>query len=219
MKSRRPTSLDREQIVRAAVELIDRDGLAALSMRRLAAALGIEAMSLYHHVHNKEELLDACIEHVAASLDISGMQAPGPWRARLTAGFSAYRAVAHVHPELFALLGRRPVRRLEALRPMEVALGVLTEAGFTPAQAIRAFRIVNSFAYGYALSELTGLAVQAAATGTLEGDPDDFPNLSAVLPIVAALDRDAEFKAGLDTVLDGIATWLPPAAGRRRAQT
>jgi AcrR family transcriptional regulator len=211
---RRPP-LDREEIVRAALGLIHRDGLAALSMRRLAAALGIEAMSLYHHVRNKEELLDACIEHVALSLDLSSMQANGPWRRRLKAGFSAYRDLAGVHPELFALVGHRPVRRLEVLRPIEAALAVLGDAGFTPAQGIRAFRIINSFVYGYTLSELTGLAVQTASTGVLEGEPEAFPHLSASLPIVAGLDADAEFERGLDAILDGIAAWLPPSSPRR----
>lgn len=58
-------------------------------MRRIARELQVEAMSLYHHVRSKEELLDACIEQVSASLDLSGMQAPGPWRERLKAGFTA----------------------------------------------------------------------------------------------------------------------------------
>lgn len=176
-------------------------------MRRLAQALGVEAMSLYHHVHNKEDLLDACIEEVSASLELSGMQRHGPWRERLEAGFSAYRALAHAHPQLFALLGRRPVRRLEALRPVEVALGVFAEAGFTPAQSIRAFRIVNSFVYGYALSELSGLAVETPSEVTLGDDPADFPNLARAMPIAREADRDAEFKRGLETVLDGITRW------------
>lgn len=184
-------------------------------MRRLARELGVEAMSLYHHVRGKEDLLDACIEEVSASLDLSGMQERGPWRERLKAGFTAYRALAHAHPHLFALVGHRPVQRLDVLRPVEVALGVFADAGFTPTQSIRAFRIANSFVYGYALSELTGLAVQTSSEATLADDPADFPNLAHAMPIARNADPDAEFARGLDTILDGIATWqaLSPPAG------
>jgi TetR/AcrR family transcriptional regulator, tetracycline repressor protein len=174
-------------------------------MRRLARTLGVEAMSLYHHVENKDDLLDACIEEVAASMDLSGMRAPGPWRRRLHAGFSAYRALAHAQPHLFALVGHRPVQRLEVLRPIEVALGVLEEAGFGPADRIVAFRTLNSYVYGYALSELGGLAIQTAAGPP--ADLEELPQLAQVLPIVRATDRDAEFARGLDTILDGISAW------------
>jgi TetR/AcrR family tetracycline transcriptional repressor len=207
--SRRSTPLDRETVVRTALTLIDRDGLQALSMRRLARELGVEAMSLYYHVRNKEDLLDACIEEVSASMDLSGMHARGPWRERLKAGLGAYRALAQAHPQLFALVGHRPVRRLEVLRPVEVALGVLADAGFTAAQSMRAFRIINSFVYGYALSELTGLAVQTASDVTVADDPDDFPNLTHALPIARNADPDVEFERGLDTILDGIVAWQP----------
>ncbi len=176
-------------------------------MRRVARELGVEAMSLYHHVRSKDDLLDGCIEEVAASLDLGGMRAPGPWRERLKAGFTAYRALAHRHPHLFALVGHRPVRRLEVLRPVEVALGVFADAGFTPAQSMRAFRVVNSYVYGFALSELTGLAVQAASSGTLAGDPADFPNLVRAMPHAGDIAADDEFERGLDTVLDGVARW------------
>ncbi len=176
-------------------------------MRRVARELRVEAMSLYYHVRSKEELLDACIEQVSASLDLSGMQAPGPWRERLKAGFTAYRALAHAHPHLFALVGHRSVQRLEVLRPIEVALGVFADAGFTPAQSMRGFRIVNSFVYGYALSELTGLAVRAASSDALAGDAADFPNLVRALPHARDIEADTEFENGLDTILDGISTW------------
>lgn len=211
MPQRRSTPLDRGQVVRAALELIDSDGLDALSMRRVARALGVEAMSLYHHVRSKEDLLDACIEVVAASLDLGGMRSPGPWRERLKAGCTAYRALAHAHPQLFALVGHRPVRHLEVLRPVDVALGVFADAGLTPAQSMRAFRIVNSYVYGFALSELTGLAVHAASSGTMAGDPADFPNLVRALPHAGDIAAGTEFERGLDTVLDGIATWQGPS--------
>jgi TetR/AcrR family transcriptional regulator, tetracycline repressor protein len=203
----RGTPLDRREIVRAALALIRRDGLEALSMRRLARELGVEAMSLYHHVRSKDDLLDACIAEVSASLDLGGMERPGPWRDRLKAGFTAYRGLAHEHPELFALVGHRPVQDLEVLRPIEVALGVFADAGFTPAEGMRAFRIVNSFVYGYALSELTGLAVQTASDAAAAGDLSAFPNLIRAIPIARDADRDVEFEHGLDTILDGIASW------------
>lgn len=204
MPARRKRPLDRARIVRAALALIDRDGLDGLTMRRLGRELGVEAMALYHYFKDKDDLIDACIEHAAASMDLSGMLGPGPWRERLKAGFRAYRQLAHTHPQLFPLVGHRPVRRVETLRPIELALAALADVGLTPAQSVRVFRIANSFVYGYALSELTGLAMRTALETAPPADPDRFPHLTAALPIVRDTDRDAEFEHGLDLILSAI---------------
>ena len=194
--------LTRTAVVEAAVALIAREGLPALSMRRLSRELGIEPMSLYHHVADKDDLLDACIAHAAAQMDLSGMLAPGPWRERLKRGFTAYRTLAHAYPELYPLIGRRPVRELAVLRPIDVALGVLSEAGFDEAAAMTAFRILNSYVYGYATAELSGLAIVAAAEAGMSAG--EVPHVTRVLPFVAAIDRDAEFEHGLDVILAGL---------------
>jgi hypothetical protein len=86
--------------------------------------------------------------------------------------------------------------------PIDVALGVLTEAGFDEAAAMTAFRILNSYVYGYATAELSGLAIVAAAEAGMSAG--EVPHVTRVLPFVAAIDRDAEFEHGLDVILAGL---------------
>lgn len=184
--------------------MVEREGLAALSMRRLSRELGVEAMSLYQYVNSKEDLLDGAIEVAAATMDLSGMR-EGTWEERLRQGLRAYRRLGQTHPVLFGLIGHRPVRTLLVLRPVDAALGVLHDAGFAPRQALQAFRILNSFTYGYTLSEITGLAVESAAVDEA-ASPElaELPNLAAALPEIPALNTDDGFEAGLDLLLAGL---------------
>lgn len=201
--SHRPP-LDRQTVLTAAAKLIERDGLDALTMRRLGNELGVQAMSLYHHVANKDAVLDGAIEIAAATMDLSGMR-DGPWRERLKRGLSAYRQLGHTYPVLFALIGHRPVRTLLVLRPIDAALEVLADAGFAPGEALQAFRILNSYVYGYTLSEITGLAITSAAGAhpTLT-EADQLPHLIAALPAARSLDAEAGFTRGLDILLAGL---------------
>ena len=179
-------------------------------MRRLGRALGVEAMSLYHHVESKDALLDGIVETVVASMDLAGMEREGPWEARLKEGFRAYRRLAHDHPAVFPLIGRRPVRTLAALRPVEVALRILREVGFSPPAALHAFRTLSSFAYGYALSETRGFAMESASEGsaptpqTLQAEAEHFPYLAEVIRQSGTSDHDAEFEQGLDVIIAGL---------------
>ena len=161
-------------------------------------------------VDSKDALLDGVVEVVVGSMDVEGM-APGPhWEERLKAGFRAYRQLAHAHPAVFPLVGRRPVRTLAALRPVEVALGVLSDAGLSPQAALHAFRTLSHYAYGHALSEIRGMAIDAASqhTGpsaeTLAEEAQSFRHLTAVLPHAARADHTAEFEQGLDVIIAGI---------------
>ena len=204
---RRP--LDREAVLDAAVELAEAEGLEALSMRKLGRALGVEAMSLYHYVESKDALLDGVVERVVARMEISGME-HGPWQERLKEGFRAYRRLAQAYPVVFPLIGRRPVRTLAALRPVDVALGILRQAGFSPRAALQAFRVLSGYAYGYALAEIRGLAMESASAGAgpppgiLEAEAARFPHLTEVIPEAGAVDHDVEFDAGLDAIITGL---------------
>ena len=202
-------ALDVQRIVDAAIELAEREGLEALSMRRLGSALGVEAMSLYHYIESKDALLDGIVERVVASMDVSAMEG-GSWQERLKEGFRAYRRLAHDYPAVFPLIGRRPVRTLAALGPVEIALGILDEARLSPRAALHAFRVLSSYTYGYALSEIRGFAMESASAGT--GPPPDvlraeaarFPHLARVIPEAGATDNEAEFETGLDVIIAGL---------------
>ena len=178
-------------------------------MRRIGRELGVEAMSLYHYVESKDALLDGLVETVVASMDTSGM-AEGPWEERLKAGFRAYRRLAHEYPAVFPLVGRRQVRTLAALRPVDTALGILREAGFRPAPALHAFRTLSSFTYGYALSEIRGFAIESTSRGEgpppeiLEAEAESFANLAEVIPAAGETDHDVEFEQGLDVIIRGL---------------
>ena len=108
------------------------------------------------------------------------------------------------------LVGRRPVRTLAALRPVEVALGILREAGLPPWAALRAFRTLSHYAYGHALSEIRGMALddaskqQGPSPETLQAEADSFPNLISILPEATPTDHDAEFEEGLAVIVEGL---------------
>src|SRR5262249_62174437 len=115
----KPRRLDRDVVLHAAVELVERDGLEALSMRRLGAALGIEAMSLYYYVESKDALLDGIVEAVVAGMDLTWARRSGRGQNRLKEDYGAYRRLAHTHPALFPLIGRPAGRTAGAMRPVE----------------------------------------------------------------------------------------------------
>ena len=212
--------LSRDRILRAALEVAEQDGLEAVTMRRLGRELGVEAMALYYYVESKDALLDGLVELAVSSMDTSGMRR-GPWEERLKAGFRAYRSLALEYPAVFPLVGRRRVSSLAALRPVEIALGVLRGAGFGPREALRAFRTLSSFAYGYALSELRGFAIESASKGdrpapeTLAAEAENFPNLAEVIQLGGAPDHDADFEHGLDAIIAGLKT-VHGVGGQRR---
>src|SRR5262249_32076899 len=115
----RPRPLDRDVVLHAAVDVVERDGLEALSMRRLGAALGIEAMSLYYYVENKDALLDGIVETVVAGMDLTWARRSGRWQNRLKEGYGAYRRLAPKHPAVFPLIERTAGRTAGAMRPVE----------------------------------------------------------------------------------------------------
>ncbi len=184
-------------------------------MRRLGSALGVEAMSLYHHVDGKDALLDGIVEIAVASMDLSQIR-HGTWQERVKAVFRSYRELAHTHPAAFPLVGRRPVQTLAALAPVDATLGVLREAGFSPRDALTAFRTLSGFAYGYALAELRGLAMESAAAKhgptpeVLRAEAERFPHLAEVIPHAGAIDRDTEFEAALDIIMAGLTSTHRP---------
>ncbi|MDQ4070359.1 MAG: TetR/AcrR family transcriptional regulator C-terminal domain-containing protein, partial [Actinomycetota bacterium] len=150
-----PAPLDRATILSAAVALVDAHGLAALNMRALARQLGVGTMSLYHHVPNKDALLDGIVEVLNEEIEIPD-PASGPWdeRARLMA--RSLREVALKHPNCVPLLVTRPFSTAAALRPCEAAFEVLTEAGLAPDESIVTLRTFVAYVLGFVMMESAG---------------------------------------------------------------
>ena len=207
-----PTArLSRDKILAMAVRLADRDGLEALTMRRLGQALGVEAMSLYKHVKNKDAILDGLLERVLAEVELPQ---PGPdWEAELRrTAVSMHDALAR-HPWACTLVmaPASSPNALEArIRYIEALLRILREAGFTPAQAYYGYHALDSHAVGFTMWEL-GHAVPADKAVveqlTRQIESGAYPYL-----LEHARQHDADlpqssFEFGLDLIFDRL-RWL-----------
>lgn len=207
MKSHVRRPLDRAQVLAAALTLVDEQGSSALTMRTLARALGVEAMSLYHHVRNREDLLDGLAETmVAAELPTPG--ADQAWDDALRAFAVAIRRAALRHPAAFRLVGLRPLRSRPALAAVSGLLTCLHRGGLDKDSAVAAYRLAAAFARGFALAEIAGLTL-----GDRRARPDEL--VSELSPFAPALERDSAqvFDQSLSLLLAGVAARLAEPGG------
>src|SRR5215213_902133 len=196
--------LSRRRILEAAVRFVDREGLEALSMRKLGSELGVEAMSLYNHVPNKGALLDGMVEILLGELEMPPENEG--WERRLREAYQAFRRLAHEHPNVFPLLITRPPDTMDGVSLVEEFLKTLRGAGFDPETALYAFRALSSYASGYAMAEIRGFAMEPAG-GRLGASrlPDgEFPHIHELDDRLRTVDHDAEFEFGLDLILAGL---------------
>src|SRR3712207_4637520 len=142
---RRP--LSRRRVLEAAVRFADREGLDALSMRKLGAELGVEAMSLYNHVPNKDALLDGMVEVLLGELEVPSENAA--WEERVREAYRGFRRLARRHPNVFPLLVLRPPDTMDGVWLVEEFLKTMRGAGFDAATALNAFRTLSAYATGY----------------------------------------------------------------------
>jgi AcrR family transcriptional regulator len=148
--------LSRERVCREALALVDDEGLAALSMRRLGARLGVEAMSLYRHVRDKADLLDAIHAAVLGNLQPAREVRGGDWRGLLEGMAQALRKSLLRHPNVVELFATRPVRVPEGLATIARVGTALTQAGFTLDVSQKAIIAVGVFTVGHVLGEVHG---------------------------------------------------------------
>lgn len=198
-----------DAVIRAAVKLVDRKGAEALTMRALAAELGVEAMSLYNHVDDKSVLLDGIAEAVLADMQTE-IDPGAPWVERARALARAFRQMALKHPGAFPLVFTRQLKSADALRPLEAGLALLKEAGFSGNEAVHAMRAFVAYQGGALLRE-TGMSQLLG-----EAPPDlylaeaeklgerKFPLVTKLAPLLAACDHEAEYEFGLDVMLMGL---------------
>ncbi|WP_059006852.1 TetR/AcrR family transcriptional regulator [Streptomyces specialis] len=192
--------LSRASICEAALAIVDTEGLAGLSMRKLAARLGVQVASLYHHVTTKDEVLHEIGDAIMSSVDVSGFAAHD-WRAGLARWARSYRAALRSHPNMLPFLTAGPGRRASALRRADAVHGALVDAGWPPRQATL---IGASIKY---------LVVGAATTSFADGFDDDallyqdrYPHLTGahrLRSVAAEIDEEA-FGLLLDAFLDGL---------------
>ncbi|MFF2073761.1 TetR/AcrR family transcriptional regulator C-terminal domain-containing protein [Kitasatospora sp. NPDC058162] len=213
-------ALTREALTQAALRVLERDGLDGLSMRKVAAEVGVKAASLYWHVRNKQELLDLLSDAILASAEPPPRQAD--WRVELYEYCASYRRL---------LLGNRDAAKVVAgrLAPgpylfnlLEDQLDRLRSAGFSDADTAMASYLLGAFVQGFVLQEQSPLSA-AEALGASRRDiaadagnlfrglpPEQYPNLTDLADHITGPDMDARFDFCVQRVLDGLAALLPP---------
>jgi AcrR family transcriptional regulator len=203
------TPLSRERVLRAATALADKEGIGALSMRKLAQELGVEAMSLYNHVANKNEVLDGMVDAVASEIAVPSVE--DDWKTAIrTIATSAHETLLR-HPWAGTLWMRQmpgPAR----IRHFDAVLGSLRDAGFSKDLTYHAYHILQSYVLGYTLQVLAyrqlGMeeVADTAATFLEQLPADQYPHFAEhVMQHMEPRQDDVNaFELGLDLILDGL---------------
>lgn len=222
------TPLDRQRVLAAALRLVDAEGLGALSMRRLGAELGVEAMSLYKHVANKDALLDGIVEQLWTEVGAEAL-AGADWADQLRAFARGIRAMMRRHPQAASLLFSRCVLAPPLLEAQAALLDALRGAGFDEPAAGRTIRSLCSYAMGYASNELycygawratPGQPVPADAPMAVNTTeillwlgrtlpPDTPPRLVQAAVTMVEVDFDGDFGATLEMAIEGLRQLAP----------
>ena len=196
--------LTRSKIAEEALKLLDEVGLDGLSMRKLGAKLGVEAMSLYNHVKNKADLLDAVHEMLMGRLLGSLAATPeADWRLVARGMTSAFLETMKAHPQAIPLFASRSAIAPGSLVALDGAIGILMRAGFTPGQSLYAFQTLFALTIGHALFHYGPRGSDSYARAE---EYAKYPHLAQIgMPASGAdQDPDAEFAFGIQAVIDGL---------------
>jgi AcrR family transcriptional regulator len=205
--------LTRERILDTALSLMDAEGLEAVTMRRLGRELGVEAMSLYNHVADKEDVLSGIQERIMAGFRLP--EASGDWIERLREMARTFRDLLIRHPGMVRLLSShagRPFTDPRSLRPIEVVLQTMRGAGLSEDDTVHAYRALIGFVMGNAVLEIGGFFAEWAEregwpdAGTMAAQlpSDELPTVVGMLPSLWSCDAATEFERGLDMLLEGL---------------
>jgi AcrR family transcriptional regulator len=222
--SRRPASnrprretLTRERVLRAALVLADERGIDALSMRELGRHLGVDAMTLYNHVDNKDDLLNGIVDMVVGEIDLP--PGDGDWSEVMRIRARSAQAVFGRHPWASQLLDSRTSSGPERLRYFDWVIGTLRRAGFTVDEALHAYSALDAYIYGFARQQANVSSGEPSSPETAqqmlaEIPTDQFPHLTEVITHYihqGGYDPDADFDFGLTLILDSLARLLDKA--------
>jgi AcrR family transcriptional regulator len=212
------TPLTRERVLRAAISLTDENGIESLSMRKLGHELGVEAMSLYNHVANKDDLVNGIVEMVVSKFALPPDKAD--WKAALRHTARSVRDVLLRHPWAATLIESRVTASRVRFRYSDAVIGALRRAGFSIELAYRAQLTISSYIYGFTLQEVSWPfdpeeRHDVAATLQPRVAADEHPNLTEMMgwimqtqvPNAAANGTrayESDFEYGLDLILDGL---------------
>jgi len=204
--------LSQARILGTAVAFADEGGIASLSMRKLGEALGVEAMSLYNHVANKDELLDGMVDLVFSEIDLPSGEAD--WKTAMRERAESARQALGRHPWAIALMSTRTSPGPSTLRHHDAVIGSLRTAGFSVSMAAHAFSAIDSYIYGFALQEATlplgdteEETAEVARMMMAQFPTDDYPHLtefSVEHVLQPGYNYSDEFDFGLNLILDGV---------------
>jgi AcrR family transcriptional regulator len=202
--------LNRERVLRAAIAIADEGGLGSLTMRRLGQSVEVEAMSLYHHVANKDDVLDGMVDLIFGEI---GLPDGGDWREAMRRRAMSARTVLMRHPWAIGLFETRSMPGPAALRHHNAVIGTFRRGGFSIPLTANAYFLLDSFIYGFALQEIS-LPVQseeqvtASAEAILaETDNDEYPYLTELIRehvLKPGYEFGKTFEFGLDLILDAL---------------
>src|SRR5258708_27730177 len=207
-KARAP--LSRERVLRAALDLADKGGIESLSMRKLGQDLEVEAMSLYNHVANKDDILDGIVDLVFSEIALP--PAGAAWKpAMRRRAISAHQALLR-HPWATGLMQSRSKPGPATLRHHDSVLGSLRQASFSLVLAAHAVSVIDGYVYGFALQQInlplrTPEQVTAVGEGILRQLAGEYPHLAEMITghaLQPGYDYSEEFEFGLDLILDGL---------------
>jgi len=204
------TPLKRERVLGAALVLADSSGIDSLTMRNLGRELGVEAMSVYNHVANKNDILDGIVDLVFSEIELPPEGAE--WKpAMRNRAISAHEALLR-HPWAASLMQSRTKPGPATLRHHDTVLATLRKAGFTVVMAAHAFSVIDGYVYGFALQQIniplqTPEQVAEVGEGILRQLAGTYPHLAEMITehaMKAGYDYAEEFQFGLDLILDGL---------------
>ncbi|KOX12573.1 AcrR family transcriptional regulator [Nocardiopsis sp. NRRL B-16309] len=203
--------MTRERVLEGAVRVADQRGAASVSMRKVAEELGVEAMSLYHHVANKDEILDGIVDLVFAEIELPRDETD--WRAAMRRRASSSRAALLRHTWALGLMDSRRTPGPATLTHHDWMIGRLREAGFSIAETAQAVSTLDGYVYGFVLQESslpfrTPEELEGVAAAMVEAFPaGGYPHLTEMIQAHALAPGYAyadEFLPGLDLILDGL---------------
>lgn len=203
-------TLARSVIVDAALELVDSAGLEAVTMPNVARHLGVGTMSLYRHVADKGDLIDAVAEHVMGQIGVPD-GAPDDWEGRVVGYLRALRETANAHPALGRILADHGLTVGPVFVQLETVHGILVRAGFAPRDAVRAFYSLFTYVFGFVMWELPRVHQQPADNYVASWnshidtlDPSDYPQLHALRPELISVASPDQFEYGLGLLMESL---------------
>ncbi|OZM81810.1 TetR/AcrR family transcriptional regulator [Pseudonocardia sp. MH-G8] len=200
----RPRSLTDDQLVTAALAVVDRDGLAALTMRTVARELGVATMGLYRYVADRQALEVLVVEYVYGSVDL--VLPPTGWQDRLRVLLDRVRVAVARHPAVVPLVLRHRQAARASLRLIEAMLEVLTDGGHEGVDRVLAQRTLIGYLLGFLQSEHSAALSGPGTIVLSELSADEYPLLARTASDARAVPPDEEFRRGLDIVLRGLTT-------------